>query len=123
MTLIEALLLLPEHGESQAVDREAGKVLTRSSAGIARRHGTGWSLTGTGRRFLAQFRQGGSYVVTQVVVRLVIEDGVPVFHILGDESTLLKVGKAGLQRSLQELQLANPGMKVVFDFRSSGRTS
>ena len=49
-------------------------------------------------------------------------DGVPVFHILGDDSTLLKVGKAGLQRSLQELQSVNPGMKVVFDFRSSGRT-
>ena len=62
-------------------------------------------------------------VVTQVVVRLVIEDGVPVFHILGDDSTLLKVGKAGLQRSLQELQSVNPGMKVVFDFRSSGGMS
>ena len=56
-------------------------------------------------------------------MRLVIEDGAPVFHILGDDSTLLKVGKTGLQRSLQELQSVNPGMKVVFDFRSSGRMS
>ena len=81
MTLIEALLLLPEHGEPEVVGREVARVLNGSSAGLARRHGTRWSLTDTGRRFLAQFRQDGSYVVTQVVVRLVIEDGVPVFHI------------------------------------------
>jgi hypothetical protein len=123
MTLIEALLLLPEDGAPEAVAREVARALNGSSARIARRQGTRWSLTDTGRRFLAQFRPGGSCVVTQVVVRLVIEDGVPVFHILGDESTLLKVDRAGLRRSLQELQSVNPGMKVVFDFRAPGRLS
>ena len=123
MTLIEALLLLPEHGEPGPVDWEVAGALNGLSPSIVRRHGTLWSLTDSGRRFLAQFRQDGSYVITQVVVRLVIEDGAPVFHILGDESTLLKVGKTDLRRSLQELQSVNPGMKVVFDFRSSGRTS
>ena len=38
------------------------------------------------------------------------------FHILGDESTLLKVDRTGLLCSLQELQSVNPGMKVGFDF-------
>jgi hypothetical protein len=123
MTLIAALLLLPEHGEPESVDREVARALNGSSAWIARRHGTRWSLSDAGRRFLAQFRPGGSSIVTQVVVRLVIEDGVPVFHILGDENTLLKVDKAGLRRSLQDLQSVNPDMKVVFDFRSSGRMS
>ena len=121
MTLIEALLLLPEHGKPEVVSREVASALNGSSASIARRNGTRWSLTDAGRRFLARFRQGGSDVVTQVVVRLVIEDGAPVYHILGDDSTLLKVGKAGLQHSLRELQSVNPGMKVLFDFRASGR--
>ena len=123
MTLMEALLLLPEHGEPEAVDWEVARALNGLSRWIVRRHGALWSLTNSGRRFLAQFRQDGSYGVTQVVVRVVIEDGAPVFHILGDECTLLKVAKSDLQRSLQELQSVNPGMKVVFDFRSSGRMS
>jgi hypothetical protein len=123
MSLIEALLLLPEQGEPAPVDWEVAGALNGLSPNIVRRHGTLWSLTDSGRRFLAQFRQDGIQVVTQVVVRLVIEDGAPMFHILGDESTLLKVGRSDLRRSLQELQAVNPGMKVVFDFRSSGRTS
>ena len=92
-------------------------MLSGLSPSIVRRHGALWSLTDSGRRFLAHFRQDGSCVITQVVVRLVIEDGAAVFHILGDESTLLKVDRTGLRRSLQELQSVNPGMKVVFDFR------
>jgi hypothetical protein len=123
MTLIEALLLLPEHGEPGPVDWEVAGVLRGLSPRIVRRHGALWSLTDSGRRFLAQFRQDGAHIVRQVVVRLVFEDGTPVFHILGDECTLLKVDKADLRRSLQELQSVNPGMKVVFDFRSSGRLS
>jgi hypothetical protein len=123
MTLIEALLLLPERGEPGPVDWEVAGALNGFSPSIVRRHGTLWSLTDGGRRFLTQFRQDGSYIITQVVVRLVIEDGAPVFHILGDESTLLKVSRTDLRRSLQELQAVNPGMKIVFDFRSSGRTS
>jgi hypothetical protein len=123
MTLIEALLLLPEHGEPGPVDREVAGALKRLSPRIVRRHGALWSLTDSGRRFLAQFRQDGLNVITQVVVRLVFEHGAPMFHILGDESTLLKVGKTDLRRSLQELQSVNPGMKVVFDFRSPGGTS
>ena len=55
-------------------------------------------------------------------MRLVIEDGAPMFHILGDESTLLKVEGPAFDAAW-ELQSVNPGMKVVFDFRSSGRTS
>ncbi len=123
MPLIEALLLLPEHGEPGPVDWEVAGALNGLSPNFVRRHGRLWSLTDGGRRFLAQFRQDGLQVVTQVVVRLVIEDGTPLFHILGDESTLLKVSRTDLRRSLQELQAVNPGMKVVFDFRSSGRTS
>src|ERR1700704_6539458 len=111
MTLIEALLLLPEHGEPGSVDGELAGALDGLSASIVRRHGALWSLTDRGRRFLAQFRQDGSHVLTQIVVRLVIEDGAPVFYILGDESTLLKVDRIGLRRSLQELQSVNPGMK------------
>jgi hypothetical protein len=123
MTLIEALLLLPKHGEPGPVDREVSGAFNGLSSTIIRRHGALWSLTDGGRRFLEQFRQDGSCAITQVVVRLVFENGAPMFHILGDESTLLKVGKTDLRRSLQELQSVNPGMKVVFDFRSPGGTS
>ena len=121
MTLIEALLLLPEQGEPELVNRAVARALAGSSPTIVGRHGRLWSLTDAGRRFLAQFRHCRPYIVTHVTVSLVVEDGEPVFHLLCDGSMLLKVGRTDLQSSLRELQSVNPGMSVVFDFRNSGR--
>lgn len=70
MTLIEALLMLPEHGESKVVSREVAEALAGSSIKIVQRCGILWSLTDGGRRFLVQFRRGRSDFATRVVVRL-----------------------------------------------------
>jgi hypothetical protein len=123
MTLIEALLLLPERGEPNIVNREVATALAGSSAKIVQRRGKLWSLTDDGRRFLAQFRYGRSDTITEIVVRLVVENGEPLFHLLCDDDILMKVDKTDLQRSLRKLQAANPGMKVAFDFRPSRRVS
>ena len=123
MTLIETLLSLPEDGEPKVVSRKAAAALTGASPKMVVRHGTLCSLTDGGRRFLVQFRHVQPAIVSHIVVRLVIEDNAPAFHLLCDETRLLKVHKTDLRHSLQELQAANPGVKVVFDFRSSGNVS
>ena len=123
MTLIEALLLLPERGEPNIVNREVAAALAGSSTKIVQRHGKLWSLTDDGQRFLMQFRPGRSDSITEIVVRLVLENGEPLFHLLCDDVILMKVDKTDLQRSLRKLQAANPDMKVAFDFRPSRRVS
>ena len=82
MTLIEALLSLPEYG----------------------------------------FRHR-PITVTQVTVRLVTGNGVPVFHLLCDDAMVMRISKADLQRTLQKLRAANPNVKVTFDFGQPGRVS
>jgi len=72
---------------------------------------------------MAQFRPGRPEVMTRVVVRLVREGDGPVFHLLCDGRTLLKVDRTGLRKSLQALEAANPGVMFVFDYRPSGRVS
>ena len=123
MTLIDALMMLQEHGEPTMVAQDVATALAGSSDKIAQRHGGLWSLTEGGRRFLAQFRLGRSDFFATVVVRIAIENDAPVFHLLCDEAVLLKVQKADLRRRLQDLHIANPNLKVLFDFRPSGRGS
>jgi len=123
MTLIEALLSLPEHGEPEIASLADAIALTWSPARFVQRDGMRFSLTDVGRRFLAQFRDTGPNDISHIVVRLVVEGEVPVFHLLCDDDLLLKVRKTELRRRLQELQAANPGVEVSFDFRSSGRVS
>ncbi len=122
MTLIEALLLLPEHGAPKVANRELSAALAGSSPRIVTRLGRLCSLTEGGRRFLAQFRHGRPATVSHVVVRLMIENDTLVFYLLCDES-VLKVQRADLRRRLEEIQTANPGVKVMFDFRPSGDVS
>ena len=52
-------------------------------------------------------------------MKLVRDNGTPVFHLLLDDGTLLKVGQTELKRRLQELQAANPAVKIAYDFRPS----
>jgi hypothetical protein len=117
MTLIEALLTLPEHGESKIVSREVAVVLAGASTKIVRSRGSlTWFLTDGGRRLLVQFNNENPDVETHVVVRLVMEDAMPVFHILCDGRLLSTVHKNSLTSSLQELQATYPKLKVMYDF-------
>lgn len=122
MTLIQALLLLPEYGGPTVVSREAAVPLGGSSGRFAGCRGILWSLTDDGQRFLAQFRRR-PIAVTKVTVRLVTENDVPVFHLLCDDAMELRVSQADLQLTLQKLRAANPNVKVAFDFRRPGRVS
>jgi hypothetical protein len=123
MTLIDALLLLQEHGEPTMVGQNVAAVLAGSSDKIVQRCGAQWSLTEGGCRFLAQFRERRSDSFATVVVRIAIENDAPVFHLLCDDAVLLKVEKADLRRRLHDLHTANPNVKVLFDFRPLGRVS
>jgi|KBSMisStaDraftv2_1062788.scaffolds.fasta_scaffold1988076_1 hypothetical protein len=123
MTFIEALLSLPEYCQPQLVDQQVAATLAASPAGFARRQGVRWCLSDRGRRFVLQFKPAPPGSVTHVVVRLVMENGVPVFDLRCDSGRVLRVNKSGLQRSLLRLQTANPGVKFVFDYRRSGDAS
>jgi hypothetical protein len=123
MSLIHALLLLPRHGEPIAVGRQAAMELRAASPRFVQRREALWSLTRDGQRFLVQFRSERSDTVTRIVVRLVIEDRVPVFHLICDSGRILRVSRANLRRSLRDIQSDNPGVKIVFDFSRSGRVS
>ena len=123
MTPIQALLLLPEHGGPKAVDMDVAAALNKVSAKLVRRHANLWTLTDGGRRFLAQLRRGPVIVVTRVVVRVVTENNTPLFHLHCDDDLLLRVRRTDLQRSLQRIRGANPGVRIEYDYRSSGHLS
>lgn len=123
MSFIDALLFLPEHGEPMVVSRQMAIELHPASPRFARCREMSWSLTRDGRRFLAQFRPQRSDTITRVVVRLVSEDRGPVFHLLCDAGRILRVSRTDLRRSLRDIQSDNPGVKIFFDFRRSGRVS
>jgi len=123
MSLIDILLLLPEHGEPMVVSRQLAVALGAASPRFVRRREALWSLTRAGQRFLVQFRSERSDTITRVVVRLVSEDRVPVFHLICDAGRMLRVSRANLRRSLRDIQSNNPGVKILFDFRRSGRVS
>jgi hypothetical protein len=123
MTLIEAMMLMPQRGAPMVADRELATVLAASSARFVRRHAMLWSLTDDGQRFLAQFKLGRSEALSQVTVRPVSEAGGAVFHLLRDAEAIQSVGKADLHRKLRELQRDNPDVKIVFDFRRPGGMS
>ena len=122
MTLIEALLSLPQRGGPTVVSREAAVELGGSSGRFVRCRGVLWSLTDDGQRFLEQFRHK-PFIVTKVTVRLVTENDVPIFHLLCDDALELRISKADLQLTLQKLRAANPNVKVTFDFGRPGRVS
>ena|SRR5690349_2112603 len=122
MTLIEALLSLPENGGPTVVSREAAVELGGSSGRFVRCLGILWSLTDDGQRFLTQFRHT-PLTVTKVTVRLVTENNVPVFHLLCDDAMELRISRADLQPTLQKIRAANPNVKVTFDFGRPGRVS
>jgi hypothetical protein len=122
MTLIEALLALPQDGAPAVVSGEVAAELRGASTRFVRCSGILWSLTDDGRRLLGQFRQGHDGI-SQVTVRLIIKDSVPAFDLICDEAVILRIGKADLQRKLQEIRTLNPDVKVVFDFGRSSQAS
>lgn len=121
MTLIDALLTLPRHGNPVVVSQHLATILAASPARFVRHHAPLWSLTHDGQRFLAQFRLGRSDAISRVAVKLVSESDGPVFHLVCDAGTVLRVRRTDLRRSLRDIQHDNPGVKIMFDFRSSGR--
>ena len=121
MTLVEALLLLPECGEPTAVRRDIAAELSRASARFVCRGGARWALTDGGRRFLAQFREDAVDAVQSVLVTLVRAADGPLFHLLCDEAVVLKVAKPDLRRKLHEIRAVNPDVRIAFDFRRSDR--
>ena len=123
MTLIEALLLLPQRGDPTVLSRELASVLTAGSGRFVHRRAAFWSLTTDGQRFLAQFRSDRSAAIGHVAVKLVLESGGPVFHLVCDTGAVLRVARSDLQRSLREIQSDNPDVKIVFDFRRRGHVS
>lgn len=120
MTLIEALLLMPQRGAPMVANRELATALAAGSARFVRRHATLWSLTDDGRRFLAQFKLGRSEPISQITVRLVSGDDGMAFHLLCDAGTVERVGRTDLHRKLRELRKENPDVKIAFDFRRRG---
>jgi hypothetical protein len=123
VTMIEALLSLPAQGEPMIVSEEVAATLTRSTTKFANQRAMTWFLTESGLRFLRQFRSAISTGIKAATVRLVRENGKPVFELLLDDGTLLKVGQTELKSRLQELQAANPAVKIAYDFRPISRTS
>lgn len=119
VTMIEALLSLPAQGEPVLVSDDVVATLRRSTAGFATCLAGRWFLTESGRRLLGQFRSATSTGIETATVKLVRDNGTPVFHLLLDDGTLLKVGQTELKRRLQELQAANPAVKIAYDFRPS----
>ena len=123
MMPIDALLSLPEQGGATAVSRESAAAFSKLSLKMVRRDADRWSLTNAGLRFLAQFRRRPPMVVEHLVVRLVVDNGTPLFHLYCDEDVVLRIHKMDLQRSLQKIRAANPSVRIDFDFRSQGRVS
>jgi hypothetical protein len=117
--MIEALLSLPAQGEPMLVSEDVVATLQGSTTRFANCLAKTWFLTESGRRFLGQFRSATSTGIETATVRLVKDNGRPVFHLLLDDGTLLKVGQTELKRRLQELQAANPAVKIAYDFRPS----
>ncbi len=123
MTVIEALLSLPAQGEPMLVSEDVAATLKRAPTQFANCLAKTWFLTESGRRFLGQFRSTISTGIKTAIVRLVRDNGNPVFHLLLDDGTILKVGQTELKGRLQELQAANPAVKIAYDFRPVGRPS
>ncbi len=123
MTMIEALLSLRAQGEPTLVSEEFAATLKRSSTHFADHLASTWFLTESGLRFLGQFRSAISTGIKTATVRLVRDNGKPIFHLLLDDGTVLKVGQTELKSRLQELQAANPAVKIAYDFRPISRTS
>ena len=124
MTLIEALLSLPEDGQPAIAAREAVRELRAVSDRFVHHHATLWSLTPDGQRLLAQFRPyRAAPAACRIVVRLVTEPHGPMFHLISEVGTVRRVRSTDLRRSLQEIQGDNPGVKIVFDYRRSGRVA
>jgi hypothetical protein len=121
--MIEALLSLPSQGEPTLVSEEVAATLRRSPTRFANHLAKAWFLTESGHRFLRQFRSAITTGIKTATVRLVRDNGKPVFHLLLDDGTLLKVGQTELKSRLQELQTANPAVKIAYDFRPISRTS
>jgi len=122
VTMIEALLSLPAHGKPMLVSQDIAATLQRSATRFANCLAKTWFLTESGRRFLDQFRSVSTGIET-ATVRLVRDNGKPVFHLLLDDGTVLKVGQTELKSRLQELQAANPAVKIAYDFRPVTRPS
>jgi hypothetical protein len=126
--MIEALLSLPARGEPMLVSEEVAATLKQSRTRFANCLAQVWFVTESGVRFLDQFRSSMSTGIMSTgiktaTVRLVRDNGKPVFHLLLDDGTLLKVGQTELKSRLQELQVASPAVKITYDFRPIGRTS
>jgi hypothetical protein len=121
--MIEALLSLPAQGEPMLVSEEVAATLARAPTRFANCLAKTWFLTESGLRFLRQFRHAISGDIKTAIVRLVRDNGKPVFHLLLDDGSLLKVGQTELKSRLQELQAANPAVKISYDFRPISRTS
>lgn len=123
MTMIEALLLLPAQGEPTLASEDVVATLQRSPTRFATCLAKTWFLTESGRRFLGQFRSATPTGIETATVKLVRDSGKPVFHLLLDDGTLLKVGQTELKSRLQALQAANPAVKIAYDFRPISRPS
>jgi hypothetical protein len=123
VTMIEALLSLGVQGEPTLVSEDVAATLRQSPTRFANQLAQTWFLTESGNRFLGQFRSTMSTDIKAATVRLVRDNGKPVFHLLLDNGTLLKVGQTELKSRLQELQATNPAVKIAYDFRPISRTS
>lgn len=117
MTLIEALLSLSAQGEPMLVSEDVAATLGRFPTRFANHLAETWFLTESGLRFLRQFRSVIATGIETATVKLVRDNGKPVFHLLLDDGTSLKVGQTELKSRLQELQAANPTVKIAYDFR------
>src|SRR5262245_25209877 len=118
--MIEALLSLPARGEPMLVSEEVAAALKQSRSEFANCLAQAWFVTESGVRFLGQFRSSMSTGIMSTgiktaTVRLVRDNGKPVFHLLLDDGTLLKVGQTELRSRLQELQAASPAVKITYD--------
>ena len=117
MSLIEALMSLPDNGQATHVAGPTAAVLSSVAGRFARRNAALWSLTPDGCRFLAQFRPERTDIIRRVVIRLVHERDGPGFNLHCDDGRVLRAPRTGLRRSLRAIQAAHPGVKIVFDYR------
>jgi hypothetical protein len=123
VTMIEALLSLPAQGEPMLVSEGVAATLKQFPTRFASHLASTWFLTESGLRFLRQFRSVISTGIKTATVRLVRDNGKPMFHLLLDDGTLLKLGQTELKSRLQELQAANPAVRIAYDFRPVSRPS
>lgn len=121
MSLVEALLSLPDSLELTVVRRDIAAELSRASAKFVCRGGARWALTDSGRRFLMQFREDASDAVESVLVTLVRDADGLLFHLVCDEAMVLKVATSDLGRKLREIRTVNPDVRIAFDFRGTDR--